>query len=76
MRIINIFIGDLIFQTNNKMLILDRSGCWADAKTIGLVIGFSRIILLSNVIAIHTISTTIEIFIQEAILPREFITDQ
>lgn len=64
-------IVDLIFQTYNKMLRSEPSCCWASTKTIGLVIGFSRIILLSNMIAFRTISLPFDIFIQEAMVPRE-----
>ncbi|XP_055323989.1 uncharacterized protein LOC129578832 [Sitodiplosis mosellana] len=55
------------------MLSPERSWCWTDAKTIGLLIGFSRIILLSNMIVFRTISMPAIIFIEEAVVPLLFI---
>lgn len=76
MNCIKMLIGDVIFQTHYEMLSLERSLCWANVETLGLLIGFSRIILISNMIRFRTLSLTIRIFIEATALPRKFITNK
>lgn len=58
------------------MLSSEPTCCWANAKIIGLVFGFTRIILISNMIAFHGfISMPFSLYFQEAIVPRKFITN-